>query len=145
MSTLRSIPGVINVSCMNGSILDPEEALHSGFSWEGQAPDGRQSLFPSPRISHEFIETIDIEIKEGRTFSGKYAKEEEESKIIVNEAAVKMMGFRDPVGKTIYYGSEQVRRKNRSLVWLRIFILDRFMIRWGRYFLCMVRAKRMWW
>lgn len=104
MSTLRSIPGVISASCMNGSILNPEEAMHKGFSWEGQSPEGRQSLYPSPRISHEFIETMGIEMKEGRTFSSQYA-EQEESKIIVNEAAAKLMGFRDPVGRTIYYGS----------------------------------------
>jgi len=105
MSTLRSIPGVISASCMNGSLLDPKEALHNGFSWEGQSPEGRQSQYPSPRISHKFIETMGIEIKEGRTFSDQHGVEEEESKIIVNEAAVKVMGFRDPVGRTIYYGS----------------------------------------
>jgi putative ABC transport system permease protein len=104
MSALRSIPGVVNASCMNGSILDPEEAMHNGFSWEGQAPDGKQSLYPSPRISSQFIETMDIEVKEGRTFSDQYTAQEEESKIIVNEAAVKEMGFRDPVGRTIKYG-----------------------------------------
>jgi putative ABC transport system permease protein len=105
MSTLKNIPGVINASCMNGSILDPEETLHTGFSWAGQAPDGEKSQYPSPRISHKFIETMDIEMKEGRTFSDQYAAEEEESKIIVNEAAVKTMGFPDPVGRIIYYGS----------------------------------------
>jgi len=105
MSTLRNIPGVIGASCMNGSILDPEESEHSGFTWEGQAPGGRESQYPSPRISQKFIETMGIELKEGRTFSNQYAEQEEESKIIVNEAAVKLMGFRDPVGKTIYYGS----------------------------------------
>jgi len=105
MTALRSIPGVISASCMNGSILDPDEALHRGFSWEGQSADGRQSLYPSPRISYEFIETMGIETKNGRTFSDKYTEKEEESKIIVNEAAVKLMGFPDPVGRTIYYGS----------------------------------------
>jgi ABC-type antimicrobial peptide transport system permease subunit len=107
MTTLRSIPGVISVSCMNGSILDPEESMHSGFSWAGQPTDGKQNRFPSPRISHEFIETIGIEMKAGRSFSGKYTVQEEESKIIVNEAAVKMMGINDPVGRTIYYGPEE--------------------------------------
>jgi putative ABC transport system permease protein len=106
MSTLRSIPGVTSASCMNGSILDPEEAMHSGFSWEGQSPDGRQSQYSSPRISHNLIETIGIEMKEGRTFSDQYTVPEEESKIIVNETAVKVMGFRDPLGRTIYYGQE---------------------------------------
>jgi putative ABC transport system permease protein len=110
MSALRSIPGVVSASTMNGSILNPEMALHSGFSWEGQEPNGKQSLYPSPRISHGFIETMNIEIKEGRTFSDQYVKQEEEEKIVVNEAAVKMMGIRDPVGKTINYGSQNQKQ-----------------------------------
>ncbi len=105
MSTLRSIPGVINASCMNGSILNPEEAMHKGFSWEGQSADGRQSLYASPRISHEFIETMGMKIIAGRTFSNKHIDTAEESKIIINETAAKLMGFPDPVGKTILYGS----------------------------------------
>jgi putative ABC transport system permease protein len=104
MTTLKNIPGVVNASCMNGSILDPEETMHTGFSWEGQAPEGKQSLYPSPRISHKFIETMGIEMKEGRTFSDQYTAKEEASKIIINEAAAKEMGFPDPVGRTIKYG-----------------------------------------
>jgi putative ABC transport system permease protein len=104
MTTLKNIPGVVNASCMNGSILDPEETMHTGFSWEGQAPEGKQSLYPSPRISHNFIETMGIEMKEGRTFSDQYTAKEEASKIIINEAAAKEMGFPDPVGRTIKYG-----------------------------------------
>jgi hypothetical protein len=61
--------------------------------------------FASPGISHDFIETLNIELTEGRTFSNIHA--EEESKIVVNEAAVKMMGFTDPVGRTIMDGEQE--------------------------------------
>ncbi|HMG92264.1 MAG TPA: FtsX-like permease family protein, partial [Chryseolinea sp.] len=105
MSALKSIPGVVNASCMFGSILNRDLALHSGFSWEGQPPGVKEMQFPSPGISHDFIETLNIEIKEGRTFSNTYA--EEETKIVVNEAAVKMMGFPDPVGRIIHYGRNE--------------------------------------
>lgn len=105
MSALKSIPGVVNTSCMFGSILNRDRALHGGFSWEGQASGVKEMQFPSPGISHDFIETLNIEITEGRTFSNTYA--DEESKIVVNEAAVKMMGFRDPVGKTIQDGQQE--------------------------------------
>ena len=115
MSTLKSIPGVISASCMNGSILDPEETMHRGFSWEGQLPDGRQIRFPSPRFSHEFIETIGIEMKAGRSFLGSYTEQEEESKIIVNESAVRMMGVNDPVGRIIYYGPEHSPKEKQII------------------------------
>ncbi|HEU4859088.1 MAG TPA: ABC transporter permease [Chitinophagaceae bacterium] len=105
MSALKSIPGVVNASNMFGSILNRDLALHSGFSWEGQPPGVKEMQFPSPGISHDFIETLNIEIKDGRTFSSTYA--DEETKIVVNEAAVKMMGFPDPVGRTIHYGRNE--------------------------------------
>jgi hypothetical protein len=38
MSALKSIPGVVNTSCMFGSVLKRADALHGGFSWEGQPP-----------------------------------------------------------------------------------------------------------
>jgi putative ABC transport system permease protein len=105
MSALKGVPGVLNTSCMFGSILNRDRALHGGFSWEGQPPGVKQMQFASPEISHDFIETLNIEITEGRTFSNTYA--EEELKIIVNEAAVKMMGFSDPVGRTIQDGKQE--------------------------------------
>ncbi len=105
MSALKSIPGVVNTSYMFGSILNRDRALHGGFSWEGQPPGVKEMQFPSPEISHDFIETLTIEIKEGRTFSNAYA--DEESKIVVNEAAVKMMGFSDPVGRIVRDGQQE--------------------------------------
>ena len=103
ISALKNIAGVVNASCMFGSLLDRDGAMHRGFSWDGQAPNENEMYFLSPTISYDFIETLGIEIKEGRTFSIDYANEE--SKVIVNEAAVKMMRLQNPVGKTIQYGS----------------------------------------
>lgn len=105
LSELKSIPGVVNASCMFGSILHKDLALKTGFSWEGQPPALKDIPFPSQEISHDFIETLNIEIKEGRTFSNQYT--DEESKIVVNEAAVKMMGFPDHVGRIIRYGKNE--------------------------------------
>jgi putative ABC transport system permease protein len=102
---LNDVPGVVNASCMFGSILNKDLALHSGFSWDGQSTGIKETSFPSPTISHDFIETLNIGIKEGRTFSDLFAGEE--SKVVVNEAAVKMMGFPDPVGRTINDGQQE--------------------------------------
>lgn len=106
MATLNSLPGVVNSSYMFGSILSRDIALHSGFSWDGQPPAVKEIQFPSPTVSPGFIETLNIEVKEGRTFSNAYS--DEESKIVVNEAAVELMGFKDPVGRTIRYGLKEM-------------------------------------
>ena len=96
ISELKSIPGVLNASSMFGSILKKDIAVHSGFSWDGQVPNGKELSIPSPTISHDLIETLSIEITEGRSFSSEYAGEE--SKVVVNEAAVEDDGISQSFG-----------------------------------------------
>lgn len=103
---VKSVNGVANASSMLGSIVNMNQAMHTGFSWEGQATDLETISFPSPWISHGLIETLGIPLKEGRTFSAD--RQGEDSKVVVNEEAVKMMGMEDPVGKTINWGSARL-------------------------------------
>ncbi|WP_299533457.1 ABC transporter permease [Ulvibacterium sp.] len=97
MSELREVPGVVHATNMTGNILN-EIYGQSGISWRGEDSD-RDFLFQSPVVGYDFIETLGIALKEGRTFSGDY--HDDYSKIILNEAAVKKMGLQDPVGQTI--------------------------------------------
>ena len=97
MAGIENVPGVLNATNMPGNILD-QIPLTSGVSWRGQATD-QDYMFQSPIAGYDFLETLDIKLKEGRSFSRKY--NDDYSKIMLNEAAVKMMGLKDPVGKTI--------------------------------------------
>lgn len=97
LSGVKNLPGVMNVTNMSGNILN-EIYGQSGISWSGQETD-RDYIFKSPTVGYDFIETLGIELKAGRSFSREH--HDDYSKIIVNEAAVKLMGLTDPVGKTI--------------------------------------------
>jgi hypothetical protein len=50
---------------------------------------------------YNFIETMGMHIDAGRSFSKDYG--DDYSKIILNEAAVKVMHLKNPVGKNIIY------------------------------------------
>jgi len=100
---VKSVRGVANASCMFGSILNMNQAIHNGFSWEGQSSDLKTVGFPSPWVSHDFIETLEIPLKAGRTFSRD--RQGEHLKVVVNEEAVRMMGMEDPIGKTVNWGT----------------------------------------
>lgn len=50
-------------------------------------------------VANEMIETLGIEMTEGRAFSRYFSTDD--SKIIFNEAAIAYMGLEDPVGQTI--------------------------------------------
>lgn len=97
LSAIKNVPGVINATNMSGNILDQIPGT-SGVSWRGLETD-RGYIFQSPLVGYDFLETLDINLAEGRSFSRAY--NDDYSKIILNEAAVKMMGLKNPVGKTI--------------------------------------------
>jgi putative ABC transport system permease protein len=69
-----------------------------GYDWEGRDPRSIPAL-GTLFISHEFGKTIGWKIKEGRDFKREYATDSDA--IILNEAAVKYMDLKNPVGKSI--------------------------------------------
>jgi len=107
LSNLERISGVINTASMFDNILS--NATHqSGYSWRGEEPD-QDYLFKSPIISYDLIETLGMELQQGRTFSRDFKKERE--KIIINEAALKMMNLDQPIGQLIEYGHRDNKRE----------------------------------
>ncbi len=97
MAGLKNIAGVVNTTGMYGNILS-EVYGQSAVSWRGQEAD-RNYMFKSPVVGYDFIETLGIQLQEGRSYQREYANER--TNIILNEAAVRMMGITDPVGKSI--------------------------------------------
>jgi len=71
-----------------------------GLSWEGKDPN-EADYFEGFGVGYDFIETMDMQMAEGRSFSRNFGNED--STIILNEAAVKLMHLKNPVGKTVKY------------------------------------------
>lgn len=101
LNQIEAIPGVEQVAFMSGSILSGTDN-QGGFSWKGSDKD-QELMFESPRFGFNFIETMGIELVQGRTFSKDFS--DDISKIIINESAAKLMGFETPVGMIINHGS----------------------------------------
>ena len=97
ISELQNITGVQSVSFMNGSILDASDS-QGGFNWGGN-PSDKNIMFQSPRVGYGFTEVMGIELLEGRRFSKKF--NDDDTKIILNASAVKLMGLQNPVGTII--------------------------------------------
>jgi len=100
---IEKIPGVINLSRSMHSFLGQQNNT-SGLDWEGKAPDTR-ILFENIGMDYGFIETMGVDIIDGRTFSTEFGSDS--SKIIFNETAIKVMGLENPVGKTITLWEEE--------------------------------------
>jgi predicted lysophospholipase L1 biosynthesis ABC-type transport system permease subunit len=100
LQELKNLPGVINASALQGDLTSGGNKT-AGLIWEGKKPDDL-TVFGQVNINYDLIETLKIEMKEGRSFSRTFGSDT--GKVVLNEAAVEHMGLKDPVGATIKYG-----------------------------------------
>jgi putative ABC transport system permease protein len=90
------LSGIVAASSTGASITNNTGGSW-GHTWEGQTPGTEEFEFSGATINYGLIEALGIEMKYGRSFSKKYANEEQ--KVVLNETAIKRMGLTDPVGK----------------------------------------------
>ncbi|MFC4874588.1 ABC transporter permease [Negadavirga shengliensis] len=103
LSEIKKIPGIINAAYMDGDLI----SMHNGTTgvwWEGKNPDHIVD-FGMLRTGYDLVETLGIELKEGRSFSRDFMAES--SKVIFNDAAIESMGLTEPVGKTVTVWGEE--------------------------------------
>ncbi|HVV56057.1 MAG TPA: FtsX-like permease family protein, partial [Mucilaginibacter sp.] len=84
----------------------PTTAVHStnsGFTWKGKDPSLAVE-FPNTEVSYDYGKTVGWQFEEGRDFSRAYPTDS--VGFVVNQAAVKFMGLKDPVGETIKWDGE---------------------------------------
>jgi hypothetical protein len=74
-----------------------------GFEWKGKDPN-TTPLFGIQPVTHDFGPTISWTIKEGRDFSRDFPTDT--GAIILNEAAVKLTGFKNPVGQIMKWNDK---------------------------------------
>jgi ABC-type antimicrobial peptide transport system permease subunit len=94
---LKNCGGVEEVSESSGPITGIW-SNNGGFEWEGKDPN-LQPEFATVDISHEYGKTINWNVIEGRDLSREFSTDS--SGLILNEAAVKFMSLKNPVGKEI--------------------------------------------
>ncbi|WP_337042671.1 permease prefix domain 2-containing transporter [Emticicia sp. 17c] len=96
INELKNIPGVVNAASYYHNLTGDHGGI-SGFQWPGKDPT-RDFDLANLEVGPNFLETMNIKIKEGRNFSKNPTTE-----IIFNETAIKQMGLKNPIGKTIKY------------------------------------------
>jgi len=94
---------VAGVSEMGASLVSDYGGT-TNISWKGKSPDMRP-LVMSNFVTHNFGKTIGWKILQGRDFSKQFSTDS--SAIILNQSALQLMGFKDPLNETIRVGSKQ--------------------------------------
>ena len=94
---IKTIPGVADASNFRHSIVNRDGGT-TDVTWQGKSPNN-QTSFTDIASGYDFIETLGIKMKEGRSYSTAFGSDND--KVVLNEAAVKAMGLTNPVGKTV--------------------------------------------
>ncbi|MDJ1484834.1 ABC transporter permease [Cytophagaceae bacterium YF14B1] len=99
---LLSMPGIQSVTHMqtdplyNGNTTD-------GVHWIGKDPTSAIQ-FNNTWIGYDFTKTMKIKVLQGRDFSPSYGTDT--TNYLINEAAAKRIGYKDPVGQPLTFGKQ---------------------------------------
>jgi len=76
-----------------------------GFSWAGKDPNSNP-VFSAIMVDEDYDKATGIRIKAGRFFSREFATDS--NAVVLNEEAVKLMGFKHPVGERVKFNDENM-------------------------------------
>jgi ABC-type antimicrobial peptide transport system permease subunit len=79
--------------------------IWSDFSWDGKDPNS-QIAIEALMTEWDFEKVAGLKFKMGRPFSIKYASDS--NAVILNESALKVIGYDDPIGKTMKSGGRVI-------------------------------------
>ncbi|MFT5143977.1 MAG: putative ABC transport system permease protein [Rhodothermales bacterium] len=96
---LAAVDGVLGITTSNNNPLQIGNDT-IGVQWEGKDPDDN-TLFWNSAVGYGFVETMGIELSQGREFSEAFGADS--SNYLVNWRAADAMGLDDPVGKEIAF------------------------------------------
>ncbi len=96
LAEVQQIPGIKNASSIGQSLVGDRNTFIVE-QWEGETDN--KNAFEMRPVNYGMIETLDVEILAGRSFSDTYGAEE--NKIIFNESAIKFMGLENPLGTEV--------------------------------------------
>ncbi|MFD1145229.1 ABC transporter permease [Larkinella insperata] len=94
---------------------------NGGFEWAGKDPN-LDADFSTIWVTHEFGKTVGWQFKEGRDFSRVFSTDS--ASLVVNEAAVKFMGIKDPVGTVVRWGADSNARAFKIVGVIKDMIMD---------------------
>ncbi len=99
--------GLSDVKAVSISDYLPIEGTKRNGNTFGAIANGRQEIsVPAQiwRVDHDYINTLGLQLKEGRGFSKDFASDS--SAIVINSIMAKELGFDEPIGKRINNGED---------------------------------------
>jgi putative ABC transport system permease protein len=101
---LLSTGAVLSV-CKSNSPPSDIYSNNNGWEWRGSQPVEKTVLFSTIATDYDYTKTIGIKLLAGRDFSRDYA---DSNSVILNQAAVKRMGLKNPVGEQLKWNGKNM-------------------------------------
>jgi len=98
--------GAVSEIAESGSPATEVWSSTSGLAWKGKDP-ALSVDFHFNEVSHDYGKTVGWQFIDGRDFSTEYASDS--MALVINEAAVKFMGLKNPVGEQMTWNGTPVR------------------------------------
>jgi len=95
LEVLKQTPGIKNASTISRLLVESTQRT-SAIAWPGKTKD---VLFDAIFVNYDLVETMGLEMAAGRSYSKDFGNEMQH--IVLNEAAIEVMGLEDPIGKKI--------------------------------------------
>ena len=95
--------GAVENMAQSSSPLTGVWANQIGFDWKGKDPNS-VPVFGTIAVTHDFGKAVKWEVKQGRDFSREFGTDT--LALVLNEAAVNQIGFKNPVGETIKWNDK---------------------------------------
>jgi len=90
--------GAVMSVCKSSSPPSQIYSTNSGWEWPGSQPLEKTISFKTIATEYDYTKTLGIKMVAGRDFSRDFS---DSNSVILNQAAVKRMGLKDPVGTPI--------------------------------------------
>lgn len=90
--------GAIVSMCKSNSPPSEIYSNNNGWEWKNSQPVEKTVIFSTIATEYNYTKTLGIKMVEGRDFSKDFA---DSNAVILNEAAVKRMGLKNPVGESL--------------------------------------------
>ena len=99
--------GAITDGALTGNTIANNNSSSWGITWQGQLPGEDKLPIDQIAVTYHFINTYGLKLVEGRDFSEAYPADS--LGIILNQAAVKLMRFKEPMGQIVKYQGNQCK------------------------------------
>lgn len=97
--------GAVSSMTINNSPITRRSSDSWGFEWEGSIADDVQTTFVRLGSDADFVQTMGLELVEGRDINI-YKHPSDSQAVLINESALEIMRLAHPIGKRINYKDE---------------------------------------